>query len=433
MSAAPGATPKSRSPWWVAVVAGMASFLDAGAIVATGTALVLYQDLFSLTGGDIARLSALLTVMIAIGAFVGGRLGDRYGRRRVFTLTMILYIVGAALLTGAVDASMLYIGLTLVGLAAGADLPVSLAMIAETASDAQRGRMVSFTHVLWVAGILAPTTVAIFVGDLGATGARVLYGMLLVVAAVVLVLRTGLPESKEWKHANDVRTGVIRTDGTVVSQDASIRDLFRSRYILPLVALGLFFSIGNITANTLGQFNTYLYVNAAGSSVSTASTISLASYAFNLLAMFFVVRFIGTRYRMVVFAAGAIITLFAYGIPAAVGVSLATLIALSFLSALGGPMAGEPIFKVWSQELFPTLYRGTAQGIMIAFTRLVAAGVALFTPGLIDLGARTLFVLLVCTTLVAVCIGFFWIPRLPKAEGLTGLENAPAAGERAAR
>src|SRR5690606_786533 len=63
------------------------------------------------------------------------------------------------------------------------------------------------------------------------------------------------------------------------AQEASIRDLFTSKYLLPLIALGLFFAIGNITANTLGQFNTYLYVNVAGSDVSTASTISLCSYA----------------------------------------------------------------------------------------------------------------------------------------------------------
>ena len=416
-------TKKTINPWWVAVIAGMASFLDAGAIVATGTALVLYQDEFDLSGTDISRLSALLTIMIAIGAFVGGRLGDRFGRRRVFTATMLFYIVGAAFLTIAVGPWMLYVGLILVGLAAGADLPVSLAMIAETAPEEKRGRMVSFTHILWVAGILVPTFMGIFVGKMGAGGARWLYGVLLVVALIVLVLRTRLPESGEWQHAHDVRTGAIAAAPNEHAQEASIRDLFTSKYLLPLIALGLFFAIGNITANTLGQFNTYLYVNVAGSDVSTASTISLCSYAFNLVAMYFVVKFISTRYRMLVFGVGALITIFAYGVPAALGVSLATMIALSFMTALGGPMAGEPIFKVWSQELFPTLYRGTAQGIMIAFTRLVAAGMALITTGLIDLGPRVLFIILVGTTVVAVSIGFFWIPRLPKAEGRTGLES----------
>jgi inositol transporter-like SP family MFS transporter len=399
-----------RSPWWIAVVAGMASFLDAGAIVATGTALVLYQDDFGLDGGEIARLSALLTLMIAAGALVGGRLGDRFGRRRVFTVTMVLFVLGAAALTFAPGVGSLYLGLILVGLAAGADLPVSIAMISESAPEHERGRMVSFTHVLWIAGILAPSAMGIVVGGMGSTGARLLYGMLLAVSVIVLVLRAGLPESTMWQSAHDAAAA----PGAEVPE-VGIKDLLRSRYLVPLVALGLFFAIGNITANTLGQFTTYLWVNVAGSTVQLASTISLVSYAFNLVAMFFVVRYMDTRYRMLVFAVGGVITVAAYLVPALGGVVVPTLIALAFLSALGGPMAGEPIFKVWSQELFPTLYRSTAQGIMIAFTRVIAAGMALVTPALIAVGPQMLFVILVGTTMVALSIGMFWVRRLPRA------------------
>jgi len=406
-----------RSPWWIAVVAGMASFLDAGAIVATGTALVLYQDDFGLDGGEIARLSALLTLMIAAGALVGGRLGDRFGRRRVFTVTMVLYVLGAAALTFAPGVGSLYLGLILVGLAAGADLPVSIAMISESAPEHERGRMVSFTHVLWIAGILAPSAMGIVVGGMGATGARLLYGMLLAVSLIVLILRAGLPESTTWQAAHDAAAA----PGAEVAQ-VGVKDLLRSRYLVPLVALGLFFAIGNITANTLGQFTTYLWVNVAGSTVQLASTISLVSYAFNLVAMFFVVRYMDTRYRMVVFAVGGAITVAAYLVPALGGVVAPTLIALAFLSALGGPMAGEPIFKVWSQELFPTLYRSTAQGIMIAFTRVVAAGMALVTPALIAVGPQMLFVILVGTTVIALSIGMFWVRRLPRADD----DQAPA-------
>lgn len=400
-----------RSPWWIAVVAGMASFLDAGAIVATGTALVLFQEELGLDGGAIARLSSLLTVMIAIGAFTGGRLGDRFGRRRVFTVTVLMYVAGMALLVAAPQEAVLYLGMLLVGFAAGADLPVSLAMIAESAPAEQRGRMVSFTHVLWVAGILAPTGLAIAVGDMGATGGRILYGMLLVVAVVVLVLRAGLPESQVWIDAHEAQAQSPGGAG-----EASIGQLLRSRYMVALVGVSLFYAIGNITANTLGQFSTYLWVNVAGSTVSTASTISLVSYAFNLVAMALLVKVVDTRYRMAVFALGGAITVAAYLIPALAGVSALTLTLLVFLSALGGPLAGEPLFKVWSQELFPTLYRGSAQGIAIAVTRLVAAAAALVTPSLIAVGPQLFFVLLVGTTLCSLAIGGLWVARMPRVD-----------------
>ncbi|MGL3198861.1 MULTISPECIES: MFS transporter [Curtobacterium] len=415
-------------PGWVTFVAGMASFLDAGAIVTTGTALVLYQDRLGLDGAAIAQMSALLTITIAIGALVGGRLGDSFGRRRVFTVTMIVYAIGAAIATVGLSAAWLYVGLALLGLATGADLPVSLAMIGESAKRGARGRAVSSTHFLWIGGILVPTALGIFVGGMGATGAHVMYGVLLVIALVVLVLRAGIPESEAWTEA---KTAATQTIDTRHAQDAAsaaeigeqqvvsvnvLRQLLRTRYVIPLVAIALFYAIGNITGNTLGQFSTYLYVNVAHSTVSTASVISLCSYAFNLLAMVFVVKFMDTRWRMLVFGIGAAVAAAAYATPALLGVNIGTMIAVSFLSALGGPMAGEPIFKVWSQELFPTLYRSTAQGIAIAFTRAVAAAVALVTPALAAVGARSLFVILFASVVVAALIGLLWVARLRKAD-----------------
>src|SRR5690606_38774168 len=111
--------------WWITGIAGMASFLDASAIVATGTVLVLYRDALALTDARIGQFSALLTTMIAVGAVIGGRAGDRFGRRRVFTLTMIAYVAGAAIVAVSPGSVPLAIGLVLIGFAAGADLPVS--------------------------------------------------------------------------------------------------------------------------------------------------------------------------------------------------------------------------------------------------------------------------------------------------------------------
>jgi inositol transporter-like SP family MFS transporter len=97
----------SGQAWKVAVLAGMASYLDAGAIVTNGATIVLYKDRFGLGAGTIGILSALLTLLFAIGALVGGRLGDRFGRRKVFTVTMIGLAVGVALMAGAQNVAML--------------------------------------------------------------------------------------------------------------------------------------------------------------------------------------------------------------------------------------------------------------------------------------------------------------------------------------
>jgi Major Facilitator Superfamily/Bacterial alpha-L-rhamnosidase C-terminal domain len=74
------------------------------------------------------RGAALLTFLFAIGALVGGRLGDRFGRRKVFTVTMIGLATGTAVMAGAQNVAMLYVGTAIVGFSIGADLPVSMAI-----------------------------------------------------------------------------------------------------------------------------------------------------------------------------------------------------------------------------------------------------------------------------------------------------------------
>jgi inositol transporter-like SP family MFS transporter len=388
----------------------MASYLDAAAIVSLGAALVLFQQEFALGPTEIGQLSALLTVMIAVGALIGGRLGDKFGRRKVFSWTMVIFALGALILVMASAPFMLYAGVVLLGFAAGADLPVSMAMISESAPEGKKGKMVTFSHILWMVGVLAVQLLGIIVGDMGAAGARILFGHLLAVALVVLVLRAGLPESREWtnsraleKHSDEVGIG-------------SLKALFKSRYVMPLTATGLFYSIANVAANTNGQFSTYLYVNVAGASVSTASTFGLVAFGCSFLGLLATMKFVDSPWRMPLFFAATAISIVGFIIPAVMGVTTPTLAIMAIFYSIGGAIAGEPMYKVWSQELFTTAYRSTAQGITIAFTRVVAAVIALLTPAIITAGAQALFVFLVATTLISSLIGILWLARLPKAQ-----------------
>jgi len=253
---------------------------------------------------------------------------------------------------------------------------------------------------------------------MGGLGARILYGFLLAVALVVLALRSTLPESQAWETANDTRTASIaiaNAGGTKAADTGAFANLFRSGNIVPLVALGLFYAIANIAANTSGQFGTYLYVNVANSDVPTASRMALATMTVSILGMFTLMRLVDTRWRMLAFGIGAVLNIAAAVVPAVLGVTVPTLVVMGLLGAMGGAVAGEPMFKVWAQELFSTLYRSSAQGVMIAFTRVVAAAVALVTPAIIADGPQNLFIFLALSTAVACVIGFFWVARLPKA------------------
>ena len=65
-------TPNTRAagPWRVAVVCGLASYIDACAIISSGIALVIYQNSLGTTPEQIGVLSGALILCIAIGALV---------------------------------------------------------------------------------------------------------------------------------------------------------------------------------------------------------------------------------------------------------------------------------------------------------------------------------------------------------------------------
>jgi inositol transporter-like SP family MFS transporter len=337
---------------------------------------------------------------------VGGRLGDKFGRRRVFLTTLSLYFVAAVVLMFVPSVAVLYAGLVVLGLAAGADLPVSMAMVAESAPEDKRGKMVTFSHMLWMAGILGVIIISIFFGNAGILGVQVIYGHLAAVALIAVALRWGIPESKAWAESVSDPLDEDRVDLR------SLRTLFTPKLIAPLVATGLFYALVNIFANTNGQFSIYLYVNVAGVDVATASMLGLVVLVLSVAGLFIMMRVVDTSNRHRAFVIAAIAALAAIAIPLVFGVTALTLTIMGVVGALAGAIAGEPMYKIWSQELFPTAHRSTAQGITMAFARLVAAAVALVTPLIISAGPAMLFVFLIATSAAAFLIGIFWIFRM---------------------
>jgi inositol transporter-like SP family MFS transporter len=400
MSTAPATARKGRNVWYIAVVTGMASYLDASTIVSSGNALVMYQKPLGISGDEIGVLSFALTLGIAIGAAVGGRLGDRFGRKPVFSVTMAIIAIAMACNVFATGYPLLLVGASLAGLATGADLPVSIATIAEAADDNNRGKLVGFSQVLWTIGIIAPLALVSTVVHSSHLGGQILFAQVGVIAVLVLVARLPLPESPVWLAARAERQSGRHTQR---AEHVRLRDLIRAPYGLYFIALLIFYPLVNLAANTGGQFGTYLWVNTAGSTVEFAARVGLVMVLVGLVLSVLFLRIIDTKLRLPIFYLGAACYLLSTLIPTVLGVSVTTLLLWQVLAAIGGAFAFEAILKVWTQESFPTLLRSSAQGTIISVARVCAAILALVTPRLAAAGPRGLFGVL--TVLIAIGMG----------------------------
>jgi inositol transporter-like SP family MFS transporter len=224
---------------------------------------------------------------------------------------------------------------------------------------------------------------------------------------VVLVLRARLPESRAWQAAS--------CSATAPSAAQALAQLFSAPWRKPLLALACFYALVNLAANTSGQFKTLIFTSLGGFTVSQTGLLGLALLGVAFVSTLGFMRLVDGPHRMRWFALGGALYAGAQTLPLLLGFNGATLVACALLSGVGGAVAGEPMWKIWSQELFPTLLRATAQGLTTFVTRMVAAAAALVTPALLQAGPGYLYGSFALAIALTTVLGLAVIARLPRA------------------
>lgn len=367
----------------------MATFVDNAATTGIATALVLYQTGGALTGDQIGALTASLTIGVAVGSFLGGRLGDRFGRRHVFIVTMAIIILGAFIPFVSTHFAFMLPGVLLLGLGIGADLPVAMATISETATDANRAKILVFSNLLGGFGILMSVVLGIIFGNAGTIGGHVIFGAFGVVAVIVLLLRLTIPETESWLRAHEERKAGIRTER---AENANARDLMKPQWRKPFITLVVYYSLVALAVSVSSNFGTYVAYNVANIPVSTYSAATLACMPLAIIGAAWFMAVADTKWRMPYYVVGAVLVTVASLIPVFFGFNLVTLCAFTYLITFAGAFCYETIMKVWTQESFPTMLRSTAQGYIYGVSRVLTAVLSTVTPALLVFSPKILFV-----------------------------------------
>ncbi|MCD7442580.1 MFS transporter [Streptomyces lincolnensis] len=403
----------TRAQWRLAVLSGMASYLDSGIIVSSGVALGLWQDRFHLSSWGLGALSAALTFSIAVGSLIGGRLADRFGRRRVYGIDILVYAVGAAILVLAPNSTFLFAGMIIGGLAAGADLPTSLAMVSEHSPRSVRGRLIGATQTMWVAGIAVAILVGFATSTLGYLSAQILFAHLAVVAVVSWVLRNRMRLSPVLEDAE-------RGGGAEGIDAKGLRRLTSRPILVPLLATGGFYLAWNLAANTMGQYGTYFLTTVSGASQTLATGLSLATLPLGLACSLVFVRLADTPWRDRLFYVCAALQVLAFAVAAATGGAvMAAMIFFLLLYNVVNQFAGEANYKIWSQEAFPEELRATTQGLTYGVSRTLCGLAGLATPALMHAsGSAVLWLSTLCVA-VSGLVGVVIVRRIaPQGAGV---------------
>ena len=174
---------------------GIGWALDAMDVGLIGFIMAALTTHWGLTHTETSWLASAGFVGMALGATFGGLLADRFGRRNIFAVTLLVYglATGASALAGGL--AVLIALRFVVGLGLGAELPVASTLISEYAPRKVRGRMVVILEAFWAVGWLAAAVIGAFVVPVGENGWRWALALGMVPAFYALYVRMKLPES----------------------------------------------------------------------------------------------------------------------------------------------------------------------------------------------------------------------------------------------
>ena len=151
--------------WLWALSAGLIA-LDGFDFFIIGVALPFLQQDFGLSTAEVGAIAVAALAGSLVGALILGAITDLVGRQRMLIVDVILFLVATLGTVVAWNVASLIIFRFLVGVAIGADYPISVAYITENVPARLRGRMVVGAFTFQAVGAL-----------LGAiTGLVVIYG-----------------------------------------------------------------------------------------------------------------------------------------------------------------------------------------------------------------------------------------------------------------
>jgi MFS transporter, putative metabolite transport protein len=186
------------------LLSAMGVFLDGFDFFVIGIALTLI--IADLNPGPfmIGALGAAAVFGSMFGAVIGGRLTDRWGRKAIYVVDLLFFIVFAILSAFAWDIYSLIAFRFLLGIGLGADYPICASYVCEFMPRRIRGKMLIGAFSFQALGMLTAALVGLLVLWIHPSldNWRLMLFAGAVPAVVIMILRAKIPESARWYMEN---------------------------------------------------------------------------------------------------------------------------------------------------------------------------------------------------------------------------------------
>jgi EmrB/QacA subfamily drug resistance transporter len=244
---------KKTNTKMVTIALFVATFLTAieGTIVSTAMPTII-SDLKGIELMNWVFSIYLLTSAVTVPLF--GKLADLFGRKHVFIIGTIVFLIGSALCGLAHTMEQLILFRAIQGIGAGAVMPVTNTIIADIYPHEKRAKMLGLTSLAWgIAGVIGPLVGGFFVDQLSWNW--VFYINIPFGIASILMVMSSLHESIEKTKKNIDFWGAVTFSIGMLAllyglQKAGDTHDWGSPYVLGLFACACIFLAGFIFIET---------------------------------------------------------------------------------------------------------------------------------------------------------------------------------------
>ena len=245
--------PWSRFHWLIVLGLGTAWILDGLEVNVVGSIsgrIAEHGSGVAITKADLSGWAASLYVGGAcLGAIIFGQLTDRFGRKRLFIITLAIYLLGTLLTAVSFSKGWFFAVRFLTGMGIGGEYSAINSAIDELIPKHHRGRVdVSINGSYWLGGLggsllaVLMLNTNIFPANLGW---RLSFVLGAVIGLAVLLVRRNVPESPRWlfihgreeeaeKIVSEIEERVERETGEPLPEPEGEPLTVRQRRTIPL-------------------------------------------------------------------------------------------------------------------------------------------------------------------------------------------------------
>jgi MFS family permease len=349
--------PLERRTFW-ASFGGWA--LDALDVQMFSLAIPALIAAFAISKADAGLLGSITLFFGAFGGWLGGALGDRFGRVKALQITVATFALATFACAFVTDYSQLVVLKAIQGLGFGAEWACGAVLMAEIIRPDHRGRALGAVQSAWAVGWGAAVLLSAIVFTYAPKefGWRILFAAGVLPALLILYIRRGIEEPQ---HAAKRAPFVTTLTGVFAPET------LRATLVGGLFGIGAHGGYAALTTFLPTYLREVRHLSVLGSSGYLG--VIIVAFFCGCVASGVLSDLIGRRANVALFAAACIATVLTYIFaPLSNGEMLLLGFPLGFFSA-GIPASMAALFS----ELYPAGVRGTGVGFCYNFGRVVSA------------------------------------------------------------